>query len=136
MQRLTTELTEAGASGPIPAYSVVQHLPYLDACVQEASRLHPPFCLPLERVVPEGGIAVCGKLLPGGTVVGCNPYVVNRHGPTFGEDVEEWRPERWLAHSEEDRRNLEGCMLTVSFTSSDRLQYSQYGWSRSFDLLT
>lgn len=100
-------------SRPYPAWSEIGSLQYLDACVNEAVRLHPPFCLPLERIVPEGGVTVCGRFLPPGTVVGMNPYVVNRHRATFGEDSDEWRPERWLEGDEEHRRKLGQSIMTV-----------------------
>ena len=38
---------------PYPKWNEVKDLPYLDACVNEAVRLHPPFVLPLERYNPE-----------------------------------------------------------------------------------
>jgi cytochrome P450 len=100
-------------SRPYPKWSELRELPYLDACVNEAVRLHPPFCLPLEREVPEGGVTICGRYFTEGTVVGMNPYVVNRHRPTFGEDVDVWRPERWLGLDEEHRRKLEQSIMTV-----------------------
>jgi cytochrome P450 len=87
-------------SRPYPSWNQIRDLPYLDACVNEAVRLHPPFCLPLERVVPDGGVTICGRYFAEGTVVGMNPYVVNRHRPTFGDDVDSWRPQRWLGHEE------------------------------------
>ena len=99
---------------PFPTWHEVKDLPYLDACVWEAVRLHPPFCLPLERVTPQGGITIGDMYFPEGTQIGMNPYVVNRHRGTFGEDVEEWRPERWLVKDEGERRKLEGSVMTVS----------------------
>lgn len=105
----------------------MRDLPYLDACVNEAARLHPPFALPLERVVPEGGVTVSGVYLPGGTNVGGNPYVMNRHRPTFGEDVEEWRPERWLGLKPEEQKKLAQGMLTVRTRSQHgRLSIREY----------
>ena len=122
MNRLCTELSDAerdkGLSRPYPKWNEVSELPYLDACVNEAIRLHPPFCLQLERVVPEGGITICGRYLKETTVVGMNPYVVNRHRPTFGEDADSWRPERWLGHDVEDRRKLEQSIMTVRCSQS------------------
>ena len=104
----------SASSSPLsPAYATVRNLPYLDACVQEGIRMHPPFCLPFERVVPRGGVTVLGKFLPEGTVVGGSPYVVNRHRGTFGDDAEFWRPERWLEKGDEHKRKLEQSMLTV-----------------------
>ncbi|KFA68968.1 hypothetical protein S40285_07008 [Stachybotrys chlorohalonatus IBT 40285] len=116
LQRLRSELLieeqKGNISRPYPRWNEVKDLPYLDACVNEAVRLHPPFCLPLERVVPEGGVSICGQFFEEGTILGMNPYVVNRHKPTFGEDVEEWRPERWLGLSEDHRRKLEQAIMT------------------------
>lgn len=53
--------------------------------------------------------------------MGGNPYVVNRHAPTFGADVESWNPERWLG-SAEDHKQREQSMLTVRV-----LQLSLFG---------
>ncbi|KAL8660250.1 MAG: hypothetical protein Q9202_006742 [Teloschistes flavicans] len=116
MQQLHDELVAMDNEGkltrPYPTWAEVQDLPYLDACIQEALRLHPPFCLPLERVVPKEGITLGQHTIPGGTVVGMSPWVVNRHRPTFGEDVDCWRPARWLGLNAEHRKQLENSMLT------------------------
>lgn len=112
LQALSSELITANLTLPYPKWNEVCDLPYLDACIQEAVRLHPPFALVLGRVVPAGGVTVLNHYLPEGTLVGGNPYVVNRHAETFGPDVEEWRPERWLEG--EGRKRLEQSVPTVS----------------------
>ncbi|OTA53098.1 putative benzoate 4-monooxygenase cytochrome P450 [Hypoxylon sp. EC38] len=112
LEKLYDELRSANLSRPFPKWSEVRGLPYLDACVQEGARMHPPFALPFERVVPAGGVTVLGYYLPGGTVVGGNPYVVNRHKATFGQDAEFWRPERWLEKDEAHKHKLEQGVLT------------------------
>lgn len=114
-RKLYDELHAANVSLPYPRYSEVRNLPYLDACVQEGIRMHPPFALPFERVVPKGGVEILGHFLPAGTVVGGSPYVVNRHKGTFGDDAEFWRPERWLEQGDEHKHRLEQSMLTVCF---------------------
>jgi cytochrome P450 len=118
MNRLHEELLAAESrsalSRPCPSWEEVRELPYLDACLLEALRLHPPFCLPFERVVPDSGLMVCETYLPRGTVVGMSPYVVNRDKDTFGDDADQWRPERWLGLSRDDRKRLEQSVLTVS----------------------
>ncbi|CAG8983309.1 hypothetical protein HYALB_00007437 [Hymenoscyphus albidus] len=80
----------------IVTWSESQDLPYLDACVKESFRLHPAAGLPVERVVPEPGLEIAGVFVKGGTIVGCNAWVVHRRPEIFGEDVETFRPERWL----------------------------------------
>ncbi|OKL64465.1 hypothetical protein UA08_00991 [Talaromyces atroroseus] len=116
LERLHNELKETeqtrGLKHPIPDWGQVSDLPYLDACINEAVRLHPPFCLPFERVVPHGGITIGAHYLPEGTVVGMSPYVTNRHRPTFGEDADEWNPDRWLCEDEQQRKKLEQSILT------------------------
>ena len=114
METLYKELGAANLSRPYPKHSEVRDLPYLEACIQESVRFHPPFALPLERIVPKGGVTVLGHYLPAGTVVGGNPYVVNRHKPTFGADADNWRPERWLEIDDTHKKRWEQSMLTVS----------------------
>jgi cytochrome P450 len=122
MNRLRNELLEimsqSGYSQTHLSWEEMRELPYLDACLLEASRLHPPFCLPFERVVPEGGLTISETYLPAGTVVGMSPYVINRDKKTFGEDADQWRPERWLCLSHDEKKKLEQNILTVSLDLS------------------
>ncbi|KAK1701831.1 cytochrome P450 [Colletotrichum lupini] len=71
-------------------------LPYLQAVIKEALRLHPATGLPLERVVPEGGATIAGKFFPARTIVGINTWVEHHHPSIFGEDAASFRPDRWL----------------------------------------
>ncbi|KAJ5713090.1 uncharacterized protein N7483_010271 [Penicillium malachiteum] len=112
LEKLGEELKAANISFPYPKWEEVRDLPYLDACVQEGARIHPPFALPLERIVPAGGVIVLGTSLPEGTLVGGNPNVVNRNEPIFGPRPEEWNPERWLCGGEGHKKKLEQSMLT------------------------
>ncbi|KAL8676102.1 MAG: hypothetical protein Q9186_007345 [Xanthomendoza sp. 1 TL-2023] len=88
-----------------------QKLPYLDACIKEAFRFHPAPGLPLERIVPPTGASICGEHIPGGTIVGCNAWVIHRRPEVFGDDVDAYRPERWLEVSKEKRKEMDGTML-------------------------
>lgn len=117
-QKLMAELDAAAQDGTIAprpnlgvSWSESQKLPYLDACIQEAFRLHPAAGLMLERVVPKGGIDICGERVPEGTIVGCNAWVIHRRPEIFGEDVDAYRPERWLEASPEQLREMRGTMF-------------------------
>jgi cytochrome P450 len=56
----------------------------------------------LERYVPAEGLTLPdGTTVPGGTKVGINPYVVGRNKDVWGEDADEFRPERWLQKDSE-----------------------------------
>ncbi|KAK4979473.1 hypothetical protein LTR66_004281 [Elasticomyces elasticus] len=81
-------------------------MPYLQAVMYEALRLHPAVGMSLPRVVPEGGVRIGGSFLPTGTVVGCNPWVIHRNKDVFGEDVETFRPERWMNKDVGDMRKF------------------------------
>ncbi len=60
-------------------------------------RLHPAVCMPLERYVPAAGLTLPdGSFVPPGAAVGMNPYIIGRNQKLWGDDAEEFRPERWL----------------------------------------
>lgn len=101
---------EARPSG-ITTWAESQKLPYLDACIKEAFRLHPATGLIIERIVPKQGAEICGEVIPGGTIVGCNAWVIHRRAEVFGEDAEVYRPERWLEADPDLRRKMEASML-------------------------
>ncbi len=84
-----------------PQFKQAQNMPYLQAVLQEAQRLYPGTALPLQRVVPEGGVEICGYHFPAGTVVGVNSVVLHRNTAIFGEDAASFRPERWLESDKE-----------------------------------
>ncbi|TVY78358.1 Cytochrome P450 monooxygenase andK [Lachnellula suecica] len=112
MEKLYVELDAKAKEGYFSAENGVvtwaesQGLPYLDACIKESFRLHPAPGLPIERVVPAQGAEIAGHFIKGGTIVGCNAWVLHRRPEIFGEDVEVFRPERWIAGEgpEEEKR--------------------------------
>lgn len=78
----------------------------LEAVAREAMRMHPGVCMLLERYVPASGLTLPdGTFIPPKTAVGINPYVAGRNESIWGEEADEFRPERWLqraAESDED----------------------------------
>ncbi|KUJ12598.1 cytochrome P450 [Mollisia scopiformis] len=125
MARLNEELDAKAKEGffkdtqhGLVTWSESQNLPYLDACIKEAFRLHPAPGLPMERIVPPQGAEIAGHFVKGGTIVGCSAWVLHRNKEIFGEDVEVFRPERWLVdegkgREEEEKRikEMTGTML-------------------------
>lgn len=116
--KLLDEIDDAARSGVIDnrptgmiSWTESQSLPYLDACIKEAFRLHPAVGLLLERVVPPNGATICGQHIAGGTIVGCNAWVIHRRPEVFGEDVDAYRPERWIEVSKEKRKEMESTMF-------------------------
>jgi cytochrome P450 len=85
-------------------------LPYLVAVVKESFRIYSPFAIPSQRYTPAQGIVLCGTHIPGGWRVGLNPAVVHHNKAVFGEDVESFRPERWLEKIEHTKL-MDKCMM-------------------------
>jgi cytochrome P450 len=84
------------------SYEATQKLPYLDAVICEASRIHPGVGLLLERVVPESGLTLAdGTMIPPGTIIGMNGWVIHQNKSIFGQDAESFNPDRWLRLEEE-----------------------------------
>lgn len=103
-RKLEAEILSAGFNPEKPApFTASRQLPYLDASVREAMRIHPVVAATMERYVPESGLQLPdGSFVPGGTAIGMNSYIVGRNKTIFGEDAEEFRPERWLQATGED----------------------------------
>lgn len=100
-RKLVDELDTANLEVPI-SYASSKRLPYLDAVITEAMRIHPAVGLCLERVVPDCGLTLTdGTTIPPGTVVGMNAWVINRNKQVFGQDADIFNPERWLRNDGE-----------------------------------
>ncbi|KAK3987511.1 cytochrome P450 [Cladorrhinum sp. PSN332] len=84
--------------GPV-SYKAARGFEYLDAVIKEALRIQPAVAFGLERYVPKGGVTLPGDkggFVPEGAVLAFNPYILNHNKGVFGEDADEFRPERWL----------------------------------------
>ncbi|CAG9998296.1 unnamed protein product [Clonostachys byssicola] len=92
-------------------FSEAQKSPYLSACIKEAFRMHPATRWFPERVVEGAGQTICGEHIPAGTVVGVSAWAIHRNKDIYGEDVDKFRPERWLDEDEE-RLKLMGRYLS------------------------
>lgn len=74
-QKLVIEIDEMDAEGKLSdpiTFAESNQMPYLQASMKEAMRMHPAVGLLLERVVPEGGTTIAGTY-PGGDHRWCKP---------------------------------------------------------------
>ena len=116
-RKLQAEIDQRRADGDLSLpvkYSEAQQMPYLQAVLKEAMRYHPSTGFIMERHVPKRGATICGVEIPGGTIVGINSWVVHRDKAVFGEDADEFRPERWLEADEERLKSMERSFFVVS----------------------
>lgn len=110
-------MDEKGELSEIVRFSETLRMPYLQACMKEAMRLHPAVGFLLERVVPSEGVTISGQRIPGGTVVGANPWVLARDPNVYGADVDAFRPERWLDASTEALKLMDRNFLAFGIGS-------------------
>ncbi|RDW82882.1 cytochrome P450-5 [Coleophoma crateriformis] len=93
--KLRKEVDDASLIG-VPAHEDTQKLPFLQACIKEAIRYHTPVGFGLPRVSPPGGITVLGRHFEPGVILSVNPWVIHRRQEIFGEDADDFNPERWM----------------------------------------
>jgi len=109
MQKLREEIGQFEEQGKLGKDKVrfkeAQDMPYFQAVMKEALRLHSATGLPLWRVV-EGGAEISGRFFPAGTVVGVNTWVAHYNEDVYGKDAKEFRPERWIEGGKEDGGRL------------------------------
>ncbi|KAI1153993.1 cytochrome P450 [Nemania diffusa] len=86
----------AGKISTIVTAAEAEPCAYLQAVIYEGLRLFSPAAFVLDRDVPPEGMTICGHYIPGGTVVGASAWVIHRAVQVWGDDAEEFRPERWL----------------------------------------
>lgn len=114
MQRLQAQISDAADAGIISkpiSDKEARALPYLNTVLKEAMRLHSSVGLLLERHVPAGGANICGKYIPGGTIVGINPWVL-QHDPAVYPNPHSFEPERWLEATPEHLAAMDRSFFT------------------------
>ncbi|KAE9975775.1 hypothetical protein BLS_002409 [Venturia inaequalis] len=105
-RKLQDEIDKAQLTFPILTDKEAKNLPYLQACIAEGLRIFPPvtglFC---KRVPPEGD-TIHGKFIPGGTEIAYGAWNFYKDAAIFGNDVDVFRPERWLEATEEQAATM------------------------------
>jgi cytochrome P450 len=110
------EATRKGHLSRIPQYAEVQkHCPYYNAVIREAMRLYPSAPNIFPRLISEGGMELYGKHAPAGVEITCNPWFVGRDKALYGDDAEEFRPERWTESSEEKVKDFEKYNMVFGY---------------------
>lgn len=103
MEEINSAVNNNQLSSPVVAFDEAKRLRYFSACLREAMRMSPSAPVLLPRLVPEGGATICGQYVPKGAEVAANPWVVHRSKEIYGEDAEQYRPERWLECAEKTK---------------------------------
>lgn len=112
--KLQKELDDALGSEDeyVSTYEQVKRLPYLEAVINEALRIHSTSSIGLPRIAPEGGLTIQGIHFAQGTVLSVPSYTIHRDTKVWGEDADVFRPERWF---ERDNATLQKAFNPFSY---------------------
>ncbi|KAF8131873.1 cytochrome P450 [Boletus edulis] len=111
-----TETTIRARSDPQLTVTDLDAMPYLNAVIKEGLRFHPigphPIrmsghddVLPLSKpVLTESGEMIDEVLVPKGTEIMISIAAYNRNKDIWGEDVHDFKPDRWLDGAMDDKK--------------------------------
>jgi cytochrome P450 len=144
-KRLQQEVDKAYAdhhfddkAGEHLSYDIASKLPFLNACIKEGTRLVPSILWQLPRECPKEGITIAGHFIPPKATLSMSPIAQNRCKEIFGEDANEWRPERFTVGDggmpAEYVRNIEKHLVTVSMPQTATLPGSSKARTNSFSV--
>lgn len=112
LPRLLSELDSAiPPQSTIAQHEQVKNLKFLRRCIDEGMRLHSTSALGLPRIVTAlDGISYThgGDILhfPRGTVLSVPSYTIHHDPDVWGQDVDEFRPDRWLPENLSYRQKI------------------------------
>lgn len=94
LQKMRDEVLQCIAQeGRFDPLKIIE-LPYLNACLNESQRLTPSAVGTMRHLIVDCKIGPI--TLPAGTNVLAGAYLIHHRKDIWGDDVEEFRPERWL----------------------------------------
>lgn len=108
-------------------YKDIKDLTFLSACVKEGSRIYPSIVYQLPRKAPAGGFDIEGFYIGPSATVSMSPLSQNRCKAIFGDDADEWKPERWIegeGNSLERIKEMDRQLATVCWSLSNSLMLS------------
>lgn len=78
----------------------LRKLDLMNRVIKEALRVYPATPEGLPRLVPAGGVELCGYALDAETVVAAQPFSMHRNPEVF-ERADEFNPDRWINPTKE-----------------------------------
>lgn len=113
VSKLLAEIAAAKPSRPVIKDAEAKKMPYLQAVIKEGLRIFPPVTGLMSKMVPPGGDTYDGMFIPEGTQIGYSAVGVFRDKSIWGDDVNVFRPERWLEGTSEEIHLREYTMELV-----------------------
>lgn len=130
-QRLRAEIDEAGSEDQALTADKIRSMRYLRATINETLRLFPPVPFNIRRSTDEPSVlpSTLSKV-PGGLYmyprcsITFSPLHIHRRTDLWGEDAEEFKPERWFAEGS-DRVHVSNPFAFVPFNGGPRMCLGQ-----------
>lgn len=88
-----------------PSFQTLEKLSVLNSIIRETFRLHSAAPSTLARVCRDG-MVVRGIYVPPGTTVGSQSHSIHRVPEIWGDDADEWKPERWADATKQQEQAL------------------------------
>ncbi|OHW96143.1 cytochrome p450 [Colletotrichum incanum] len=110
---LCAEIKEARPSWPVVTEAEARKMRYLQAVIKEGLRIFPAVVGQMSKEVPKGGDTFKGVYLPEGTRIGYGAWGIFRRAEVWGQDADEFRPDRWLEADAERSRLMETTLELV-----------------------
>ncbi|KAK2758885.1 cytochrome p450 [Colletotrichum kahawae] len=91
--KVRKEIVDLLEHTPNPSYMDLQNLPYLENVLEENLRLFAPGISAARESIQD--VEICGTVFPKGTSFMMMPTIINLNPTIWGEDVNEFKPDRW-----------------------------------------
>ncbi|KAK7917833.1 cytochrome P450 [Apiospora marii] len=98
--RVRGEIDAASRAGRcqdrVISFKDAKELPFLQACIKEATRVFSPVPMGLPRLAPKEGVTIGHETFPSGTILSVNPWVIHHSRELWGPDASQFNPDRWI----------------------------------------
>ena len=115
-EEIDTAFYNENLSDPLQ-WREASRLCYLDAVLKESMRHGRATRSRIEKSVATGGTPIDGHYLPAGTIVEWQVNALHCDSEIYGEDVEDFRPERWLVRNTQKRKRMEQGLLAFNISA-------------------
>ena len=96
----------------------IDHLTYLNAVINETSRVFPPVALTLRQT--EKDTTIQGQFIPAGTTVIISPWAINTSDALWGADAKEFNPDRWMGAGKANTGGADSNYAVTTFLHGPR----------------
>ena len=131
-QKLEQEILTSLPADKIPTFADLKSLPYLRAMINETQRLYPVVpennrAAGRDTTMPLGGgpDGTSPVFVPKGTMVSWSLWGMHRRRDFYGEDADEFKPERWLDDPAEGKKGLRVGWEYLPFNGGPRVCIGQ-----------